>query len=59
MIGDEEVMPNPLTGILYSYSFIFIDPEPVGRVNGYMNHSEIKVASSLLKGWVDRDGCYL
>ena len=30
MIGDKEMRPNPLTGILSSYSFVFIDPEPVG-----------------------------
>ena len=52
-------MPKQLTAIVYSYSFVCIDPEPIGRVNRYMDHFEIKVASGLLKSWVDRAGRYL
>ena len=59
MIRDKEMMPKQFTGNVYSYSFVCIDPEPIGGVDRYMDHTEIKVASGLLKSWVDCPGCYL
>ena len=53
------MMPKQFTGNVYSYSFVCIDPEPIGGVDRYMDHTEIKVASGLLKSWVDCPGCYL
>lgn len=60
MIRDKEMMPNQFhTAIVYSYSFVCVDLEPIGGVDRYMDHMEIKVASSLLKSWMDCPGCYL